>query len=126
MFLHLLQNLLRRLLLKQRPSPQRVNRGSQQKKTRSGYTTQKPWLGSKRCNSKINDDAERKKGHLAMQLLTTTPEHIQEERQHARQDRYAFSNPAERANHVRLFFAWLSPVLRDAPGIEWEQLPSQV
>jgi len=61
-----------------------------------------------------------------MELLTATTENVQEELQHARQDRYAFSHPAERTNHVRLFFAWLLPVLRDAPGIEWDQLPSQV
>ncbi len=61
-----------------------------------------------------------------MELLISPTENVQEELQHARQDRYAFSNPAERAKHVRLFFAWLSPVLRDAPGIEWHQLPSQV
>lgn len=61
-----------------------------------------------------------------MELLISPTENVQEELQHARQDRYAFSNPAERAKHVRLFFAWLSPVLRDAPGIEWDQLPSQV
>jgi hypothetical protein len=61
-----------------------------------------------------------------MELLTVTSENIQEELHHARQDRYSFSNPDERAKHVRLFFAWLAPVLRDAPSIEWEQLPSQV
>lgn len=61
-----------------------------------------------------------------MELQTRTPETLQEELQHACPNRYAFSNPAERSNHVRLFFAWLSPVLRDAPGIEWDQLPSQV
>jgi len=58
-----------------------------------------------------------------MELLISPTENVQEDLQHARQDRYAFSNPAERAKHVRLFFAWLSPILRDAPGIEWDQLP---
>ncbi len=61
-----------------------------------------------------------------MELLTATTENVQEDLQHAPQDRYAFSNPAERSNHIRLFFAWLPPVLRDAPGVEWDQLPSQV
>src|SRR5260370_4402179 len=60
-----------------------------------------------------------------MKLLTATTENVQEDLQCARQDRYAFSNSAERAKHVRLFFAWLPPVLQDAPGISWEQLPSQ-
>src|SRR5258708_13279439 len=61
-----------------------------------------------------------------MDLLTATTENVQEVLQHAPQDRYAFSNPAERSNHIRLFFAWLPSVLRDAAGIEWDQLPSQV
>jgi hypothetical protein len=61
-----------------------------------------------------------------MELLTATTENVQEVLQHTPQDRCAFSNPAERSNHIRLFFAWLPPVLRDAPGIEWDQLPSQV
>src|SRR6266852_6511835 len=60
-----------------------------------------------------------------MELLTATTENVQEDLQRARQDRYAFSNSAERAKHVRLFFAWLPPVLHNAPGISWEQLPSQ-
>ena len=60
-----------------------------------------------------------------MELLADTTENVQEDLQRARQDRYAFSNSAERAKHVRLFFAWLPPVLHVAPGISWEQLPSQ-
>ncbi len=68
----------------------------------------------------------KKEGQTAMELLSATPENLQEELQRARRDRSSFSNLDERAKHVRLFFAWLSPVLRDAPGIEWDQLPSQV
>ncbi len=61
-----------------------------------------------------------------METLVATSEDIQDELQQARQDRYAFSKRDERARHLRLFFAWLPPVLRDAPGMHWDQLPSQV
>src|SRR6266702_3326701 len=61
-----------------------------------------------------------------MELLTSPPETLQEELQQARENRYSFSNRAERTKHIRLFLAWLPSVLRDAPSIEWEQLPSQV
>ena len=54
------------------------------------------------------------------------PEDIQEDLRRARQDRRAFSNPADRATHLRLFLAWLPKILQDAPGIQWEELPSQV
>src|SRR6266699_5310766 len=60
-----------------------------------------------------------------METLTADPEQIQEELRRAQQDRRAFSNPAERATHLRLFFAWLPKILQDAPGIPWDQLPSQ-
>jgi hypothetical protein len=60
-----------------------------------------------------------------MNTLTTDCEQIQEELRPARADRRAFSNAAERATHLRLFLAWLPALLQDAPGIEWDQLPSQ-
>ncbi len=60
-----------------------------------------------------------------METLTADPNQIQEEVRRAQQDRRAFSNAAERATHLRLFFAWLPAILHDAPGIEWDQLPSQ-
>src|SRR5260370_41951423 len=60
-----------------------------------------------------------------MNTLTTDREQIQEELRRAQADRRAFSNAAERATHLRLFLAWLPPLLRDAPGIEWDYLPSQ-
>lgn len=50
---------------------------------------------------------------------------IQEELRQAQHDRRAFSNPADRATHLRLFFAWLPQILQDAPGIRWDELPSQ-
>jgi hypothetical protein len=55
----------------------------------------------------------------------SAPDDIQEELRRAQQDRRAFSNPAERATHLRLFFAWLPKILQDAPGIPWDQLSSQ-
>lgn len=53
------------------------------------------------------------------------PETMQEELRRAQQDRRTFSNPADRARHLRLFFAWLPGILQDAPGIRWDELPSQ-
>lgn len=55
----------------------------------------------------------------------SVPEDIQQELRRAQQDRRAFSNPADRARHLRLFFAWLPKILQDAPGIQWDELPSQ-
>lgn len=55
----------------------------------------------------------------------SAPEDIQEELRRARQDRRAFSNPSDRATHLRLFLAWLPRILQDAPGIRWDELPSQ-
>ncbi len=55
----------------------------------------------------------------------SAPEDIQEELRRAQHDRRAFSNPAERATHLRLFFAWLPKILQDVPGIRWDELPSQ-
>lgn len=37
-----------------------------------------------------------------------------------------FSNPTERAEHLRAFLDWLPKVLRNAPGIHWDLLPSPV
>src|SRR6266849_93802 len=62
---------------------------------------------------------------MMIEPQTSAPDDIQEELRRAQQDRRAFSNPAERATHLRLFFAWLPKILRDAPGIPWDQLPSQ-
>lgn len=40
--------------------------------------------------------------------------------------RLVFSNPQQRSAHIQAFFAWLPPILHDAPGIRWESLPSRV
>jgi len=40
--------------------------------------------------------------------------------------RLNFSDPAERAAHIRAFRQWLPFVLHTAPGIAWERLPSEV
>src|SRR5712692_5424157 len=63
---------------------------------------------------------------MMIESPTSISEDIQEELRRAQQDRRAFSNSAERATHLRLFFAWLPKILQDAPGILWDQLPSQV
>jgi hypothetical protein len=60
-----------------------------------------------------------------LEPLTTDLDQIQEELQGAQRDRRSFSNPADRATQLRLFFAWLPRVLHDAPGIPWDELPSQ-
>lgn len=65
------------------------------------------------------------KEHTTMETLTPISEDIQDDLQRVRQDRRAFSNATERATHLRLFFAWLPKSLHDAPGIQWDQLPSQ-
>jgi hypothetical protein len=40
--------------------------------------------------------------------------------------RLIFSNPEQRSAHVQAFWEWLPKILHEAPGIHWEQLPSQV
>ena len=40
--------------------------------------------------------------------------------------RLNFSDPAERAAHVRAFYQWLPPMLHSVPGITWERLPCEV
>lgn len=37
-----------------------------------------------------------------------------------------FSDSSQRAEHIAAFMAWLPPVLRCAPEIDWEALPSRV
>src|SRR6266700_6911618 len=62
---------------------------------------------------------------MMIESPTSVSEDIQEELRRAQPDRRAFSNSAERATHLRLFFAWLPKILQDAPDIPWDQLPSQ-
>jgi hypothetical protein len=40
--------------------------------------------------------------------------------------RLHFNNPKERKAHIQAFFAWLPPILKTAPGMGWERLPSGV
>jgi len=40
--------------------------------------------------------------------------------------RLNFSNPQLRDDHLQAFWAWLPPILHEAPGICWERLPSRV
>src|SRR5260370_16583342 len=37
-----------------------------------------------------------------------------------------FNDPKERGAHIQAFLEWLPPILKTAPGIRWEQLPSMV
>jgi len=37
-----------------------------------------------------------------------------------------FNHPEERQAHIQAFLAWLPPILKTAPGICWERLPSNV
>ncbi len=40
--------------------------------------------------------------------------------------RLVFSNPQQRSAHIQAFREWLPKVLHEVPGIQWEELPSQV
>ncbi len=40
--------------------------------------------------------------------------------------RLSFSDPGVRDEYIRVFLAWLPKVLHDAPGLQWDQLPSPV
>jgi hypothetical protein len=51
---------------------------------------------------------------------STSPEQLD------RVPRLHFNNLKERANHIQAFLAWLPPILKTAPGICWERLPSVV
>jgi hypothetical protein len=44
----------------------------------------------------------------------------------ARPRRLTFSNPQEREAHLQAFLTWLPAVLKEAPGIAWDRLPSSV
>jgi len=45
---------------------------------------------------------------------------------HVPVQRLNFSDPDERADHIRALFDWLPKEVRDVPFIDWELLPSQV
>jgi len=40
--------------------------------------------------------------------------------------RLHFNDPKEHSAHIQAFLAWLPPILKTAPGICWERLPSMV
>src|SRR5258708_40042220 len=40
--------------------------------------------------------------------------------------RLHFNNSKERQAHIQAFLAWLPPILKTAPGMYWERLPSNV
>lgn len=56
----------------------------------------------------------------------TTPAGSTSLEQLDRVSRLHFNNPKERAAHIQAFFAWLPPILKTAPGMCWERLPSNV
>ncbi len=53
------------------------------------------------------------------------PKVEQQEPRQAHPKRLNFSNPHEREEHIHAFLMWLPRVLHDAPGIQWERLPSR-
>lgn len=61
-----------------------------------------------------------------MKTLSSVSTEAQDEQRAVPLDRRTFSYPQERDTHIRLFLAWLPTVLREAPGIEWDSLPSRV
>jgi hypothetical protein len=46
--------------------------------------------------------------------------------QQGHRTRLNFSNPQQREAHIRAFLQWLPQILHEAPGIDWERMPSQV
>src|SRR5260370_18017498 len=40
--------------------------------------------------------------------------------------RLHFNDPKDRSAHIQAFLEWLPPILKTAPGICWERLPSVV
>lgn len=61
-----------------------------------------------------------------METLSAILSKDQDDQQALRLDRRTFSYPQERDTHIRLFLAWLPMLLQEAPGIEWDRLPSRV
>ena len=56
----------------------------------------------------------------------TTPAGSTSTKQPDRVRRLHFNDPKERGAHIQAFLEWLPPILKTAPGIRWEQLPSMV
>src|SRR5258708_4721675 len=94
---------------------------------RCGSMMQKHWPGFSKCNSSNTTEefVMMEEEAVVAEPQVLAPEDIQEELRRARQDRRTFSSPADRATHLRLFLAWLPRILQDAPGIQWDALPSQ-
>lgn len=57
-------------------------------------------------------------------MMNTTPSVSVEEQ--ARPKRLNFSDSAHREEHIQAFQAWLPPLLRQAPDLHWDRLPSSV
>src|SRR6266852_6799716 len=61
-----------------------------------------------------------------MTTRTTKEERAARAEQLDHSTRLNFSNSQERPAHIQAFLAWLPKLLHEAPGIEWERLPSLV
>jgi hypothetical protein len=57
---------------------------------------------------------------------TMRQEEVRHDPAASRSVRLNFSDPAQRTQHIQAFLAWLPSVLHDAPGINWDRLPSSV
>src|SRR5260221_2623542 len=96
-----------------------------------GCTMQRRSTGSRAWNGKQHSSREhpREDGRERTMKTRSTQEKHTAGVATAQRDlapRLSFSNVQEREAHIRAFFAWLPQILREAPGIQWERLPSQV
>ena len=66
-------------------------------------------------NAEVTSSAHQSSPGSGSQLLEELAKYPQ---------RLKFSDPTQREAHLQAFLAWLPKVLHDAPGIDWEQLPS--
>ena len=67
-----------------------------------------------------------KKREMMTTSANTTSAGSPSTEQLARVPRLHFNDPKERSAHIQAFLAWLLPILKTAPGICWERLPSVV
>ncbi len=67
-----------------------------------------------------------KKREMMTTSTNTTPAGSTSTKQPDHVRRLHFNDPKERGAHIQAFLEWLPPILKTAPGICWEQLPSMV
>jgi hypothetical protein len=63
---------------------------------------------------------------MDMDRVTTTQVASPHQPVEQRTPRLNFSDPAQRAEHIRAFLSWLPSALHEAPGIQWDQLDSSI